>query len=390
MSGRPEMLVSDPGQGAGDARALKFRLLERGLSLTPAAAERLDRENDHRDLTPADYASTSGLILRLEDDVWVNAPIREHNPNFVDTTPPFVLDTGPDGFFVAGEGLQSAASFWVPPEYHGASAPGGQPWNNYVFTHGDRVRLAPVVGCAMACKFCNIPYEDPYATKPIGLMVDALRTALDDPRQPAQHVLISGGTPRPEHVGYLRDVYRTVLTTFTDVPVDIMMVPVDGLIDVRELRDLGVHELSINIEVHDRERARTLMPQKHRYGLDNYLRFIADAAAALGPSKVRSMLMVGLEPLEETIAGVQAVLDAGGVPVLSPFRPDPATPLRHQRMLSAAETKETHSEAEARARRAGVSLGPDCPPCTHNTLTFVPEPGAGGDAYLHRVPSLIE
>jgi hypothetical protein len=28
------------------------------------------------------------VILRLEDDVWVNAPIETYNPNFVQATPP--------------------------------------------------------------------------------------------------------------------------------------------------------------------------------------------------------------------------------------------------------------------------------------------------------------
>src|ERR1700722_858431 len=56
-----------------------------------------------RDLTPADYASTTGLILELDDDVWVNAPIIDYNPNFVSGSR-FVVDHGTDGFWVHGAG----------------------------------------------------------------------------------------------------------------------------------------------------------------------------------------------------------------------------------------------------------------------------------------------
>ena len=59
-----------------DSQRLKFppsggrsrRLLE--------SRDRLSELRGQRKPTVADYASTSGIILRLEDDVWVNVPPR--------------------------------------------------------------------------------------------------------------------------------------------------------------------------------------------------------------------------------------------------------------------------------------------------------------------------
>ena len=53
----------------------KLDLLANGMAIEPAAREHLDEANRHRALTPADYASTSGLILALPDDVWVNVSV---------------------------------------------------------------------------------------------------------------------------------------------------------------------------------------------------------------------------------------------------------------------------------------------------------------------------
>jgi hypothetical protein len=362
------------------AQRLKFQLLASGLEITASAADVLEERNEGRALTPADYASTSGLILRLEDDVWVNAPISLHNPNFVSATP-FRLDWTGLGFEVRGGGLASVATIWLPPRYHGENGSSGRPLNHFVFTHGDRARLAPMQGCAMTCKFCNIPYEDRYRRKPVDAMVEALHRSLTDDLQPAHHLLISGGTPRPADVGYLRDVYLTVLDGFPDLEVDIMMVPVDGLLDVEELAAHGLNELSINLEVFSESQAARLMRQKHAQGRDHYLDFIESAAAVLGPGRVRSMLMVGLEPMEDTLAGVSAIVERGGAPVLSPFRPDPATPLRDLPPPSAQLLEETFE----RASDIAGPLGPSCPPCTHNTLTLV-TPGAH---YTHPVPELI-
>ena len=374
------MLLTQP-------QRLKFRLLAEGMAISPAARRRIDELRGSRDLTPADYASTTGLILRLEDHVWVNAPIADHNGNFV-VAPSTTLDVADGGFVVYGNGWESAAAVWLPPRYHEQSLSSGRPTTHFAFTHGDRVRLAPIRGCAMRCTFCNVPYEDRYEAKPVEMMIEALHAALDDPLQPAQHIMISGGTPVPRDVPFLREVYERVLSTFPDRDVDIMMAPVSGLFDLPRLKALGVNELSINIELSDGDAARAMMPQKHQQGLQYYLDFIASATAVLGPGTVRSMIMVGLESPEASLRAIHAVLEAGGVPVLSPFRPDPSTPLHDRRPLSAEACEDVFLRATELAAQAGRALGPTCAPCSHNTLTLVPRDGPGS-CYPHRLPELV-
>lgn len=373
------------------AEKLKFALLAEGLHITDEARAHIDAANDGRAITPADYASTTGVILSLPDDVWVNAPFAVHNPNFV-TAPSFSLDLGADQLVVrgamGGDEVEVFAQLWLPPEYHGGVNDHGEPYDSYAFTHGDRVRISPVEGCAMTCKFCDLPYEFKYRTKRIDGLVDSVRTALADPRQPAYHVLISGGVPKADDYRYLRDAYAAVISEFPQVDVDVMMVPIDDVLDVDELVSLGVSELSINIEVVNRELARTIMRRKFDQGLDHYLDVLERAAARLGPGRVRSMLMVGLEPMEDTIAGVEAIAQRGAVPVLSPFRPDQATPLRDHPPPDAAFLEETYVRARDAAAAHGVALGPSCIPCTHNTLTFAAT-GSGDADRFHGHPVLI-
>ena len=364
------------------AQQLKFELLAEGAVISPAAEAVLKELVHGGELSPADYASTSGLILRLDDDVWVNAPVERYNPNFV-PGPAIVLDHGADGFFMHGRGFESSASYWAPAAYLGTTTSNGSPIGNYVHTHGDRVRLSPTIGCAMVCDFCNIPFDDRYAgLKPVDIMIESVRTALDDELQPARHLLISGGTPGPPHVAGLREVYERILTEFSGLEIDIMMVPLEGLFDLPRLDGFGLHEISINLELYSEKIAVGVMRHKHRQGRDYYLDFLAYAAGTLGGLRVRSMLMVGLEPIESTLEGVEAILQRGCVPVLSPFRPDPATPMRDSRPSTAGELREAFVRATDLAERYGIPLGPDCPPDTHNTLTFVPD----GAEYRHELP----
>lgn len=367
------------------AEQLKFELLASGIAIDDLALEHIQATNGARVLTPADYASTSGIILRLDGDVWVNAPIAVYNPNFV-SAPPFALTADAGGLRVEGTGLSVSAKFWLPPDYHGRTNSQGNSHAIYAFTHGDRVRVAPITGCAFSCKFCNLPYDFRYRRKDVEGIIEAIETAIIDPVQPARHILISGGTPRLEHYGFLRDVYDAVIESFPRIPVDIMMVPIEEVLEVERLAQLGVHELSINLEVFNDEIARKLMPRKHEQGREHLLDFVAHAADVLGPGKVRSMLMVGVEPLEDTLQGVEALIAAGCVPVLSPFRPDPSTPLRDAAPPSAATLRETYGRARMVALAAGTDLGPSCGPCTHNTLTFTAH---GAEAAYHDVPRLV-
>lgn len=364
------------------ADAAKLSILASGIRLADSTRAEFLRLGDGS-MTPADYASTSGLILCLPDDVWVNAPFDAHNPNFV-SAPEFTLTFDDGQFTLHSHHTQLPVGVWVPPKYHGTTNDEGRPLNHFVVTHGDRARVSPVQGCSMSCKFCDIPYErTPYGLKPTEACLDAVGVAMADELQPAHHILISGGTPRAIDVGALAAFYEALLTRLAGVDVDIMMAPVPGLFDLTRLTKLGVRELSINLEVYNTDRAQELMPQKHQQGRDNYLDFI-ERVVATGTIGVRSMLMVGLEPMTDTLAGVRALVERGATPVLSPFRPDPLTPLRDHQPPSPAVLADVLLRATDIACDAGIELGPDCPPCTHNTLTL-----HRTKTYSHPLPHLI-
>lgn len=369
--------------GLSAIERLKLRLMQEGLAIGDDVVDYVRERVGERPLTLADYASTSGVSLKLEGDIWVNAPTAAYNPNFV-FAPRYRLAAQNDALIIRGPGGFETPALLAPvPDYHSRQLPthrgGAKPkgggrakFTDYVHTHTDRARISPVQGCAMRCKFCDIPYEfkGEYWPKPIADLLYALTVALGDPLQPASHVLISGGTPGPKNYAQLRQTYLAVLEYFPKVPVDIMMVPHPEMVVLDELSAAGVNELSLNIEIYDLDRAREIMPEKYQHGLGAYLDFIETAVSRLGPGRVRSMLMVGLEAPETTLAGVKALVERGCTPVLSPFRPDPLTPLAMLAPPAAEQLETVYLRAREIAEAAGVPLGPRCRPCMHNTLTF--------------------
>jgi hypothetical protein len=357
---------------------LKISLMTHGLTIGRAAREQLQGvEGVKRPLTLADYASTSGVSIRLDGDIWVNAPIIDFNPNFV-TQPATELVWESDSFLIRGGGIDVRADPLPVPAYHDQVNAHGEQYTSYAITHTDRVRISPVQGCAIACQFCDLPYEYKYSTKRVDGLVDSVATALSDSVLPAHHVLISGGTPRVVDYGYENEVYDRVCAAFPGVEVDVMMLPMPGLLDSGRLKATGVHGLSINLELYNELRAKAIMAGKAKNSRQAVLDFIEAAVNVFGPGKVRSLLLLGLEDLEDTLRAVRCLAERGCDPVLSPFRPDPSTPLKGLSPPDADLLVAAYEGAgDIVAEYPDVRLGPRCIPCQHNTLTF-PD---GTDAY---------
>lgn len=356
---------------------LKFKLFTQGMSISDRARQQLVKSSTCETLTFADYASTSGIPLCLPEDIWVNVPIIDHNPNFVNTTPHHLDWTG-EGFI-----LQSYQDEWpvlpIPvPAFASKNNFQGEPHIHYGLTHTDRVRVSPISGCANSCNFCDLPRRFTYRCKNVNLIKETIQVALDDPVLPAKHILISGGTPQEKDYDYLVNVYEEVLEAFPLVPIDIMMLPLSKVLNIESLKKKGLNGLSINMELFDDDWRKRMIKEKNTIKKESWLSFIDKSVESFG-SEVRSMLMVGIEPMEKTLDGVQALAERGCTPVLSPFRPALLTPLFDHPAPTAEYFEDVYLRAFEICEKYSVKLGPQCIPCQHNTLTF-PD---GSNFYRH-------
>ena len=86
---------------------------------------------------------------------------------------------------------------------------------------------------------------------------------------------------------------------------------------------------------------------------------------------VRCSFIAGLEPMDSLLQGIEAVCRRGAAPILSAFRPIPFTDMAETIPPSNEWLMELTKQAEKICQRYGLSLGPNCPACRNNTLTFV-------------------
>lgn len=353
---------------------LKLHVLANGIIIEPEAEEAW-REEYQGPVSLNEYASTSGICLKVEDGadgVYINAPYTQEFTKQADAR---LRYNG--GFVVARADIEYDAKVIPVPAFHSKTYTDNDieyPYTNLGVTHTDRVRISPIEGCGMVCKFCNIPYELRYRQKPEEELLRVIEIAKDDEQAPARHVLISGGTPKRKDEEWEDEIYESVIAN-SPLPVDIMMTPRESPSYLRRLGAAGVNALSINVEVFDPQRAQKLIPSKNkRFGPQGYLDYIERAVDELGVGRVQSLILFGaaIEPIESTMQGVQALVDRGCIPVLSPFRPDPRTPMENDPPSTEAEMREVYERTLeiCEDTATGVKPGPRCVPCHHNTVTF--------------------
>jgi hypothetical protein len=114
----------------------------------------------------------------------------------------------------------------------------------------------------------------------------------------------------------------------------------------------GVDAISFNLEIFDPHRLDRHCVGRMRYiGRDRYLEALARAATVFPSGTVWSELVLGLEPLESTMAGIDALVSLGVLPVLSTPRTLATPPLE-----SAAITRVLGHLHDVVQRR-GITMG---------------------------------
>jgi uncharacterized radical SAM superfamily protein len=324
-----------------------------------------------------DYASTSGVTLKTENDTWINAPVADFNANFV-VAPKYTLRGENDELYLTGPAGEFSAEFVPVPSYHDRILSNDALITSVAVTHADRLRLSPTFGCTYKCQFCDMPYETKYGgVKSPEIIAEATEIALADTALRAEHILLSGGVPAKRDFGRQIEIYEKVIIDNPDLDVDIMMVPIPELIDLERLKKIGARGLSINMELWNIELSQKIITGKMRLTREQYLNFAERAAELFGRGAVRSTMLVGLEPMEDTLAGVKALAERCVDPILSPFRPCPNTPLANVKPPTAGEIIEVYHRAkDIVSRYDDVKLGPRCIPCGHNTMVVPDNSGA--------------
>lgn len=371
--------------GAHEAAHLKTALLCQGLRPVEAVLASFGRQV--RPPMRVRSGSCGGLDVILPGGTYVNCPVHEDYA----ATSPFRLrnvegqseDLGTNQLVLEHDDGRTWPVQLLPvPQYYSQVDQRGRPLSQLGQLCGDRLGIGLTNDCtywqrpAKRCKFCSIGLNlgTEQRRKLEAEIVEVVDAAFADSVAPARHVLLGGGTPLGTDAGAdaIAEAARAIRQRH-DVSIYAMVAAPTDLTAIERLAEAGVDEVGMNLELVDPQFAARLIPGKHdELGLDHYLRALEQAVVHFGRLATRSILVVGLEPMEATLKGVELLAARGVMPILSPFRPMKGTDLAHLQPPPLAMLWETLLGAREIATRYDVPLGPLCIPCQGNTLT-VPE-----------------
>jgi len=350
----------DPGNWADHLLELKIMLLNHGTRISPNALKYMAEDGG------VNYQEFYAVDLEL-CGLYINVP---YNLGLT-TFSPFVIDVDAQKNYKLrywDREIGTVSLRTVDPM--GLKLVNGHRYHEVSYLGVDRLRIYHRTGCFykehnLGCKFCDIETLD----QPITL--SEVKTILDDymDHPAVKHYLIGGGSDAPNSDFQAILEIAQYIRKHTDKPIYLMCLPPANISVLKELHHAGITEITFNLEVFNRDIAKSIMPGKGMLPLHAYKAAFREAVAIWGRDcKVRSAFIVGLEPVETLLEGIEYICQLGVSPILSLFKPIPGTPMEYMLPPSNKEIAEICYEAERICRKYDIELGPSCRCCEDNTL----------------------
>jgi len=309
-----------------EAVHLKLELAVHGARLDGALAERIGR-------SAGPLPARSVLDIVLPGEVWVGVPI-------VDTPTPFVLaGEGRGACLIRHDGPDRTGSrirvrVATPPRYYQRRTSRGTPMSAIATVRAGHLVISPGAACGYGlsgapCRFCVEGARVEVDESSVADVIEVVRAAFDE--GVAQHVYFNTALFDAEDGGiaFLAPYIEGVRRHF-DTLVVAQVHPPRSTAWIDRTYAMGVDALSYNLEIFDPSLLGRHCVGRARYiGRERYLDALAHAAGVFPSGTVWSDLVMGLEPAESTLAGIEALSAKGVIPVASIVRgevplPEPA------------------------------------------------------------------
>ncbi len=304
---------------------LKLLLTTKGMRIEEAIAGEIEKTLKTR------RGVSGGVELILPGDIWVNVPADEE---FAHASPLSLTKEGKK-FFVAGYGEKISVEIVPQPSFYEKVTSKGTPFYQLAVLHGGEVHITPTSKCQFFdfnanCVFCHereafLPIAREFIT--VEEVVEIVEAAFSEGLADTVELNIGYYDTQDRGVLHLEPYIQAVKRNFdTLVAVDVQPPKTNGWVD--RTYAMGADKISYHMEIFDREIFKKLCPGKEeRVGWERFAGALEHAAGVFPSGTVSSNLIVGLEPPESTIEGIDFLTKMGVMPILPIFRPLKGTTL---------------------------------------------------------------
>jgi hypothetical protein len=283
----------------------------------------------------------SGLELILPHGLWTNVPVTE---NFTQQSPYILYREGKRLVIRRDDASRSeVATVQVSPKpsWYDRKTSNGKAMTRIGSLQGSYLGVYPAKVCEYwiekpertNCRFCSVGLNLG-ADDADGKSVDEVLEVIHAARQESGITYVDFNTGHYEGETFLDilEPYIRRVKEETNLLIGVQTPPHSDLSRYDRLKEMGVNRVSFCFEIFDPERFADVCPGKDReYGLQRYLdavRYCAqlsDTPALMNsdfqPWVSNGEIIAGLEPPESSIAAIDWITEAGGIPTVCVFRP---------------------------------------------------------------------
>ncbi len=255
-----------------------------------------------------------------------------------------------EGFSLHCGGETSPIELVAVPKFYQQRTRSGARMGTIASLHDRLLILHPLLGCGFfatkgqACGYCQYDSMLNDATPPMRdplELVEVVRAALLE-RDIDTVYLYNGFSPQDDAgLRRLVPVVALLRKHLGHHQIALETVAPRDLSAIDELYAAGLDIFICNLEVNDADRFAEICPGKEAIGGQQAVwRALAHASTLFPSGAVVSHLIVGLESVASTTAGMEKLIEQCVVPLLHPFRPLPGTPLAEQPIPSLDDVEE--------------------------------------------------
>lgn len=345
-----------------DMIQLKLMLLNHGIRLTAPVKEQLVLCGG------PNYEEFYALDITLRNHIHISVPYMTR----ISALSPFQVKLDERGRFILyfWDDLLEEISIRLNDDLGEQCTQNGWKYNQIAYLGIDRLRVYHRTGCYfksndVGCRFCDIEKSSKLLNQEdIMEVIDAYHN-----HSAIKHYMIGGGSNCPSsNFNSILELARYI-KEMEHKPIYLMSLPPQDISLLSRLKEAGITEVSFNLEVFDRTFAKEYMPGKASISLDVYEKAFKESVKLWGKTgNVRSIFIVGLEPLQSLLKGIEFVCRLGVSPILSLFKPIEETPLSHLLPPSDEEILKLYHLTKKLCDSYGIEMGPSCPQCEDNTF----------------------
>ncbi len=345
---------------------LKLELMMRGLRVPKSVRDQLN--GDYGVTGHALFGSAGDVDLVLPGGTWASVP----TTGSMMATTPYALECVDDAFTIRADGdptLTCRVELRKPSTFFKHSTSTGIPYGRIGTVHGPYLALSPSNRCTFLtdldrCRFCGVGQAvATHAGVPVDDVLEAIRIARAE--NPIDMVYLSvGHLGTPDGGVTFLEPYVAAIKKHFDILVAVDALPPQDNAWIDRSYAMGVDAISYNLEIFDAARFERICPGPAReMGRARFLDALAYAATVFPSGGVTCHLIVGLEPIESTHAGISALTDLGVLPVLPIYRPFKGRDMRGDAGLELFEPTldelialHTHLYGAVRAKKLSLNL----------------------------------